>query len=136
MDTSFSRGTPGINSGLPNELKSNAKLFADDTSLFTIVKDKNESANVLINDLLFILQRAFNWKMLFNPDPSKPAQEVRFSRKKKVQNHATISLNNIQVERASYQKYLDLKLNGKRNLKQNIDSAISKSNKGIAIKKT
>ena len=24
-------------------LKSNAKLFADDTSLFTIVKDKNES---------------------------------------------------------------------------------------------
>ena len=29
---------------LPNELKSNVKLFADDTSLFTIVKDKNESA--------------------------------------------------------------------------------------------
>ena len=25
---------------LPNDLKSNAKLFADDTSLFTIVKDK------------------------------------------------------------------------------------------------
>ena len=29
---------------LPNGLISNAKLFADDTSLFTIVKDKNESA--------------------------------------------------------------------------------------------
>ena len=29
---------------LPNELKSSVKLFADDTSLFTIVKDKNESA--------------------------------------------------------------------------------------------
>ena len=27
---------------LPNELKSNAKLFADDTSLFTIVKDQTE----------------------------------------------------------------------------------------------
>ena len=27
---------------LPNELKSSIKLFADDTSLFTIVKDKNE----------------------------------------------------------------------------------------------
>ena len=37
---------------LPNGLKSNAKLFADDTSLFTIVKDKNESANTLNNDLL------------------------------------------------------------------------------------
>ena len=28
-------------------LKSNAKLFADDTSLFTIVKDNKESANIL-----------------------------------------------------------------------------------------
>ena len=31
---------------LPNELKSNAKLYTDDTSLFTIIKDKNESANI------------------------------------------------------------------------------------------
>ena len=36
---------------LPNELKSNVKLFADDTYLFTVVKDKNESANILNNDL-------------------------------------------------------------------------------------
>ena len=35
---------------LPNKLKSNVKYFADDTSLFTIVKDKNESANTLNND--------------------------------------------------------------------------------------
>ena len=58
---------------LPNELKSNAKLFADDTSLLTIVKDENESANILNNDLSLITKWAFNWKMLFNPDPSKPA---------------------------------------------------------------
>ena len=68
---------------LTNELKSNAKLFADDTSLFTIVKDKSESANILNNDLSEISKWAYNWKMLFNPDPSKPAQEVVFSRKKK-----------------------------------------------------
>ena len=36
---------------LPDELKSNAKLFADDTSLFSIVKDENESANALNYDL-------------------------------------------------------------------------------------
>ena len=56
---------------LPNELKSSIKLFADDTSLFTIVKDKNESANTLNNDLLLISKWAYDWKMLFNPDPSK-----------------------------------------------------------------
>ena len=44
--------------------------------------------------------------MLFNPDPSKPDQEVLFSRKKQVQIHPTISLNNIQVEGAPYQNIL------------------------------
>ena len=93
---------------LPNELKSSAKLFGDETSIFTIVKDENESANVLNSDLSSISKWAFNWKMLFNPDPTKPAQEVLFSRKKKTQNYPTLRLNNIQVERASSQKHLDL----------------------------
>ena len=39
---------------LPNELKFNAKLFVDDTSLFTIVKNKQESADVLNHDLSLI----------------------------------------------------------------------------------
>ena len=118
---------------LPNKLKSNAKLFADDTSLFTIVKDENKSANVLNNDLSLISEWAFNWKMLFNPDPTKPAQEVLFSRKKKTLYHPTLSLNNIQVERASSQKHLGLILDEKLNFKQHIESAIVKINKGVAV---
>ena len=55
---------------LTNELKSNVKIFAGDMSLFTIVKDKNESANIINNDLLQISKWAHNWKMLFNPDPN------------------------------------------------------------------
>ena len=39
---------------LPNELKFNAKLFVDDTALFTIVKNKQESADVLNHDLSLI----------------------------------------------------------------------------------
>ena len=66
---------------LPNELKSNVKLFVDDTYVFTVVKDKNESANNLNNVLQSISTWADNWKILFNPDSSKPAQEVLFSRK-------------------------------------------------------
>ena len=118
---------------LPNELQSNAKLFADDTSLFAVVKDKKESANTLNNDLLAISNWAFDWKMLFNPDPKKPAQEVLFSRKKQIQIHPTVSLNNIEVERAPYQKHLGIILDEKLNFKQHIDSAISKINKGIAV---
>ena len=91
---------------LHDELKSNAKLFANDTSLFSIVKDENESANALNYDLPQISKWVFNWKMLFNQDRSKPAQEVLFSRKKKTQSHPEISLNNIPVERSPYQKHL------------------------------
>ena len=118
---------------LPNGLKSNPKLFADDTSLFTIVKDKNESANILNDDLQLISSWAYKWKMLFNPDSKKPAQEVLFSRKKQIQNHPAISLNNIQVERTNFQKHLGLILDEKLNFKQHVDSAISKVSKGISV---
>ena len=43
-------------------------------SLVTIVKDKQESADVLNNDLPLISEWDFNWKMLFNPDTNKPVQ--------------------------------------------------------------
>ena len=36
---------------LPDGLKSNVKLFADDTSLFSVVKNKEESASDITNDL-------------------------------------------------------------------------------------
>ena len=62
---------------------------------FTIVRDKNERANILNNDLMSISKWAYNWKMLSNPEPSKSAQKVLFSRKKKVRIHPIISLNNI-----------------------------------------
>ena len=56
-----------------------------------------------------------------------------FSRKKKTLNHLTLSLNNIQVERASSQKHLGLLLDEKLNFKQHIESAIVKINKGVAV---
>ena len=75
--------------------------------------------------------------MLFNPDAIKQAQEVLFSRKKKTQNHPTLSINNIQVERLSSRKHLGLKHDEKLSFKQNTESAIAKIHKGVAvIKKT
>ena len=60
-----------------------AKLFADDTSLFSVVHDVNTSAKELNDDLIKVNDRAFQWKMSFNPDPSKQAQDVIFSHKSK-----------------------------------------------------
>ena len=62
---------------------SNAKLFADDASLFSVIHDVNTSAKELNDDLKKVNDWVFQWKMSFNPDPSKKAQEVIFSGKSK-----------------------------------------------------
>ena len=58
---------------------SNIKFFADNTMLFSIVKDPVISANDINHDLDMIYQWAHLWKMEFNPDPSKQATDVLFS---------------------------------------------------------
>ena len=68
---------------LSNGLKSCPKLFADDTSLFSTIFNSNTTTANLNLDLDKIKCWAYQWKMNFNPDPTKQAQEVIFSRKKK-----------------------------------------------------
>ena len=76
---------------LTEGLSSNAKLFADDTSLLSVIHDIHISANNLDKDLERISKRATQWKMNFNPDTIKQAQEFIFSRKiKKVSSFITV----------------------------------------------
>ena len=79
---------------LPDGLNSIAKLFTDDTSLFSVVQDPNESAKYLNLDLTVVSQRAYQWKMLVNLDPKNPA-EVIFSSKKNEETHPSVFYNNI-----------------------------------------
>ena len=74
---------------LPDNLSTNVKLFADDTSLFSVVHDIATSSCDLNYDLNRVREWAFHWKMKFNPELSKQAQEVIFTRKlqKKVYPH-------------------------------------------------
>ena len=65
---------------LPLSLTSNVKLYADDTSLFSRVSNANVSACSLNNDSVKIYDWDFNWKMLFNPDPTKHVKEVIFKK--------------------------------------------------------
>ena len=73
-------------------LKCNVKLYADDTSLFTVVEDSNTAANDMNHDLDLISQWAYAWRMSFNPDPQKQAVELTFSRKKTEIDHPAIFL--------------------------------------------
>ena len=77
------------------------KLFADDTSFFTSINDPNATAKQLCEDLDKIKEWTFQWKMNFNPDPSKQAQEVIFTRKVKKVLHPPILFNNNPVQQFS-----------------------------------
>ena len=98
---------------LTEGLTTNVKLFADDTSLFSVVHDTQTSANDLNKDLKIINNWAFQWKMNFNPDPTKQAHEVIFSRKTKEIYHPPLVFNNTNVSQSSSQKHLGVILDSK-----------------------
>ena len=118
---------------ISENLESNVKLFADDTSIFSVVFDPNSSARKLNNDLIKIQQWAYQWKMSFNPDPTKQAQEVIFSRKNNKPYHPDLIFNQTNIKRTSSQKHLGLILDEKLNFKQHLKVLIDKASKGISV---
>ena len=79
-----------------DNLSSNPKRFADDTLLFSVVHDVYQSGINVNDDLEKINSWAFQWKMSFNPDINKQAQEVIFSRKLQKPNHPSLTFKNTE----------------------------------------
>ena len=91
---------------LERNIRSNVKFFADDTMLFSIV---NDPLTIDLNhDLNIICQWAHRWKMEFNPDPTKQANEILFSCKKSSPNHPLLIFNRSAVVKVNEQKHLGL----------------------------
>ena len=88
------------------------KLFADGTSVFSVVRDSNISVYELNNDTQKISEWVYKWKMPFNSDLNKQAQEVIFSRKLNKSSHPKIFFNNAPVFCANWQKHSGLYLDG------------------------
>ena len=91
---------------LVDDLSSDAKLFADDTSLFTIVYDENIAAEQLNYDLKIISEWAYQCKLQFNPDKTKQAVQVIFSQKRIKPAHPILYFNENQVVTKQEQKHL------------------------------
>ena len=101
---------------LPFELRCSAKLLMmAHTSLFSIVEDVNETTANLNKDLENINKWAQQWKMSFNPDPTKMVQDVLFSRKKSKVIHPSLILNGKDVSRSGSHKHLGLVFDSKLN---------------------
>ena len=78
---------------LSENLSTNVKLFADDTSVISVIHDSQTSGNDLNKDLGIVRNWTFQWKMNFNPDSTKQAQEVIFSHKTKKLPHLFLVFN-------------------------------------------
>ena len=72
--------------------------------MFSVAHAIQTSANNLNKDLERISNLATQLKMNFNPDTTKQAQEVIFSRKVKKTVHPPLLFNNASVTRTSSQK--------------------------------
>ena len=71
--------------------------------------------------------------MSFNPDPTKQAQEVIFSRKMIKPSQPLIKLNNFPVQNASSQKHLGIILDEKLNFESHLKEKCFKFNKSIGV---
>ena len=114
-------------------LSSTIKLFADYTSLFLVVHDVTQSTNELNDHLEKISNWAYQWKMSFNPDKSKQAQEIIISFKTQKLIHPPTIFNNMLVVHGSCQKHLGIYLDEKLNFSNHINDEFSKASKGIFI---
>ena len=91
---------------LTDNISSEMRLFADDSSLFTRVEEVNETHEKLINDLQTVADWAYQWKIVFNPDITKQAIEIIFSVKKKKPAHPELFFNGVPVSREEYTNHL------------------------------
>ena len=112
---------------LPDGLSSNAKVFADDTSLFSVAHDINTSTIELNSDLKKINYWAFQWKMTFNPDRNKQAQEIIFSRKFKKMTHPSLLFSN-NVSKVNFQIHLGVILEVKLTFEEHLENVFNTTN--------
>ena len=118
---------------LSSELCYSPNLFADDTSLFSVVKNVNETAKKLNKDFENVSKWTHQWKMSFNPDPTKMAKEVLFSRKKSKVTHHNLTFIGKVIHSSFFQKHLSLVLDSKLNFDLHLKEKISIVNNGISL---
>ena len=98
---------------LVDNISSEAKLSADDTSLFTVVYDVDVAADKFNRDLEIISNWAHQWKIQFNPDKNKQGIQVIFSQKKDAIIHPTVFFNGSEVAVKTEHKHLGMILDSK-----------------------
>ena len=107
-------------------------LFANNT-LFSVIHDSSTTRNELNDDLVKINNWAYQWKMSFNPDPNKQAQEVISVRKTRKINHSPLTFIKSTVSQTISQEHLDVIFDSSLSFDEHLISAQSKTNKTLGL---
>ena len=119
---------------LPDNLSINLKLFADDTSLFSVVHDITISSCDLNYDLNRVREWAFQWEMTFNPEVSKQAQEGIFTSKLQKKDYPPLYFNSSSVKKTCKQKHLEMHLDFRLDFQEHWKSLLNKKvNETVAL---
>ena len=115
---------------LEGNIKSNIKFFADDTILFSIVKDPVISANDLNHDLNIIHQWAHQWKssLILTP-PTRQWNEILFSCQKSSPNHPQLIFNGTALAKVNEHEHLGLALDSKLSFEKHLKEKTMKAKK-------
>ena len=87
------------------------------------------------HDLDLIYRWAYQWKMVFNPDPTKQAAEILFSCEKSSPNHPQLFFNGAAVINVKEQKHLGLLLEKGLSFEKHLNEKIIKAKKDIRMLK-
>ena len=117
---------------LPEELVCNPKLFADDVSLISALHDQNSCTQSLRDDIGKLEDWTNKWKMSFNPDPAKPAENVIFTNRNSTL-YDTLTYLDVDVEHVGDHKHLGFVLDRNMSSNKHIDEKIAKANQGIGM---
>ena len=91
--------------------------------MFPVVHDIDRLANDLNHDQEKTTEWTFLWKIKFNPDPIKQAQEISISKKKNVSIHPDVYFDNSPVN----------SLDSKLSFENHLQSVFSRVNKTIDL---
>ena len=98
-----------------------------------VIKLYNRNIKRSQSFLYNVLSWTNRWKMTFNPDPKKQAQEVFFSRKIKNTSHSPLNFNNNSVQQVQFQKHLSVYLDVKLDFRKHLQNTFKKINKTISL---
>ena len=113
---------------LPINITSDVKLFADDTSLLSVVYTVNRTAAELNSGVETIRLWGWQWKMHFNAEKT---EEIIFSTKRNKRNHPTITFGGDEMAKKTEHTNLGIVFDEQLNFQGHIKEMISKARRGF-----